>query len=145
MPTAQDALLTTQVFLDTLARSAEARQSRAGAFVHVHAQVILACLRAGYGAAQIYQGLEDLGFDPPMSARQFRRYVRRLGQAADITHRTPLPPARDPAVRAAATTPEPGVSPDPAPVPTKSAGQTRPPAMPTTFAWDPTADIDDLR
>jgi len=60
------------------------RDSHARAFIYVHAQVILSCLHAGYGAAQIYQGLEDLGFHPPMSTRQFRRYVRRIKVAAEL-------------------------------------------------------------
>jgi len=143
MPITQDASPSVEIVLDTLGKSAEARQSRAGAFIYVHAQVILSCLHAGYGAAQIYQGLEDLGFHPPMSTRQFRRYVRQIKVAAGLEGNRRSPPEPSPGPN-----PRNGMSKAtlaPTSVPPRPYDTSTPSDKPSTFDWDPTADIDAIR
>lgn len=144
MKTAHDAVPDTPSFLDTLADVAEARQSRAGAFVWVHAHLIRACAREGYCASQIYRALDTLGFHPPMSERQFRRYVRLLKQPPALSASSP--PRRHRLIAATRGSPartSPSALGGTAPSPQKE--QTTSASGATTFDWDPTKDVDDLR
>lgn len=145
MKTAQNDLPNTASFLNALAEEAQARQSRAAAFVCVHGRLIATCLLEGYFASQIYRALDDLGFHPPMSERQFRRYVRALkqdlGSITDLTRgRHQL--ERLPSASTETTVPE-NTSRPPPKLSSPSAKQTGA-VRPTTFDWDPTADVDDL-
>ncbi|NEV61609.1 hypothetical protein [Thiorhodococcus minor] len=145
MKTAQNDLPDTASFLNALAEDAQARQSKAAAFVCVHGRLIATCLLEGYSASQIYRALDDLGFHPPMSERQFRRYVRALKR--DLGSITDLPRRRHqlerfPGVATETTVPDNthGQPSTPSSPSAKQPGAVRP----TTFEWDPTADVDDL-
>ncbi|EGV29639.1 hypothetical protein ThidrDRAFT_3231 [Thiorhodococcus drewsii AZ1] len=148
MNASQNDLPSTASVLEALADAAETRQSKAGAFVYVHGHLIVECMQSGYCAAQIYRGLDDLGFHPPMSERQFRRYARQLKRHLGLVtnmsrhsrqRRLPAPDhSRDQETRS------PNASSDPASSPPNGSGKQSTIVRPTTFDWDPTANIDDL-
>lgn len=127
-------------FLQALAQGESTASSGAGAFIKTHRALILAGLDAGYSVAQILRGLKALGLSPPMSERQFYRYVQALqwpapsAPAAPVTPRTAPTPAI-PAGRTLVTTPG-----------RETPSAARPDGTrPRTFDWAPEADLDDLR
>jgi hypothetical protein len=127
-------------FLQALAQRQSAASSGAGAFIKTHRTLILAGLNAGYSVAQILRGLKALGLSPPMSERQFYRYVKALQRpapsvpAAPVTPRTAPTPAI-PAGRTMVTTPD-----------LERPSAARPDGTrPRTFDWAPETDLDDLR
>lgn len=125
-------------FLQALAQGQSAASSGAGAFIKTHRTLILAGLNAGYSVAQILRGLKALGLSPPMSERQFYRYVKALQRpapsvpAASVATRTAPTPAI-PAGRAMVTGPE------------RPSAARPDDTRPRTFDWAPEADLDDLR
>lgn len=148
MNTSQDDRPSTASFLDALADAAETRQSKAGAFVYVHGRLIVECIQSGYCATQIYRGLDDLGFHPPMSERQFRRYARQLkrhlGLVSEVSRHSRQRRFLAPDHNRAQETRSTNAASDPASSTTNVSGKPSAIVRPTTFDWDPTADIDDL-
>ncbi|MBK1717213.1 hypothetical protein [Thiocystis violacea] len=134
--------------LEALADSVRAGHSEAGDFVHIHGHLIVAGLREGYAGARIYRGLKALGCHPPMSERQFRRYVRQLRGPAEAAADGPRPDGARRAVAdgssRSADARRPSAPADPPSLAPGASGR-RPAVPPLTFAWDPTADLDDIR
>ena len=145
MNTAPDALPDTTSLLDALSEVAEARQSKAGAFVWVHAHLILTCVREGYCASQIYRALDALGFHPPMSERQFRRYVQQLKQHRGLSASPPSQSRARLTVRQRSAEPTPPSALRGAQPTSSQPGRQPSSSGPATFDWDPTADVDDFR
>lgn len=83
-----------------------------------------------------------------MSERQFRRYARQikrhLGLVSEVSRHSRQRRLLVPGHNRAQETRPPSVSTDPASLPPNASGKPSAIVRPTTFDWDPTADIDDL-
>lgn len=116
-----------------LARDQTERPRSARVYIQQHRAAILQALGAGYSGIDLYQALSALGDPPPMSLRQFRRYLvslRREVQAA--------PTVSHPTVPRVSGTPAAPLAPLPH---AHSAPQGGPPK---TFRWDPLTDDSDI-
>ncbi|EGV28140.1 hypothetical protein ThidrDRAFT_4041 [Thiorhodococcus drewsii AZ1] len=115
MPTSADP---DQILSRLTAMTAD-RSPRPSAFIQANTEAILAALNAGYTGIDLYRALVEAGHPPPMSLRQFRRYLARLR-------------------------PQPTVLPTPIPGSAPSPGSRHPASPPATLHWDPLADDEDI-
>ncbi|NEV60382.1 hypothetical protein [Thiorhodococcus minor] len=122
MPTSADP----DQILSRLTAITRTRPTRPSAFIQVNMAAILAALKAGYTGIDLYRAFVDIGHPPPMSLRQFRRYLARLRPPVSATASMTPTAESDPAAR-----PRP-----PAP--------RRPASPPATLNWDPLADDEDI-
>lgn len=122
MPTSADPRL----ILSRLMAMTAARPTRPSAFIQTNTGVILAALNAGYVGIDLYRAFVDSGHPPPMSPRQFSRYLARLRPLASAMASPALTPGSDSAARS--RPPVPG----------------RPASAPATLHWDPLADDEDI-
>lgn len=116
--------------LTQLAQTPAVRPSRARAFMQQHQTAIRRALAVGYRAGALYRALAALGHPPPMSLRQFRRYLATwrpdpsavttvLSRSSASPVRIPTPPRQD----------------------SDPQSPARPPA---TFRWDPLSDDSEI-
>lgn len=122
MPIAADP----QQILSHLTAITAGRSKQPRAFVEANTTAILTALRAGYTGSDLYQAFVATGHPPPMSLRQFRRYLARLRPQVSATASPPVTPGSAPI----------GGSEQPTPA--------RPAAPPATLHWDPLADDMDI-
>ena len=91
MPNAADP----EQLLKRLAALTAGRPTRPNAFIQVNTAAILAALKSGYTGIDLYQAFVDTGHPPPMSLRQFRRYLARLRPQVSATASPALTPGDD--------------------------------------------------
>ncbi|EGV32647.1 hypothetical protein ThidrDRAFT_1132 [Thiorhodococcus drewsii AZ1] len=102
------------------------RPTRPRTFIQANAAAILAALNAGHTGIDLYRAFAAAGHPPPMSLRQFRRYLARLRAQEPGTAPSALTAGPDPAARARQPTPA------------------HPASPPPTLRWDPLADDEDI-
>lgn len=120
-------------FLAHLARDHAARPRSPRVYIQQHQAAILQALAAGHSGTELYQALSTLGDPPPMSLRQFRRYLVTLRQEVIQPVRTPIRPPTPQVTRTQ--------------VPLAPLERSRPPPLgepPKTFRWDPLTDDADI-
>ncbi|MBK5966790.1 hypothetical protein CCR95_22620 [Thiocystis minor] len=137
-----------ELFLSTLEKTApsDARQ-----FIDAYHDLIAQGLNRGFSSVRIFYAFQALGLPPPMSQRQFRRYVSAIKQevlsgalqtktpAVGEATRTVMPVLSHPGCHERSNLIE------NAAVGHSSERPTRPSVLtPKTFNWNPTADFDDL-
>lgn len=122
MPTSADP----KQILSRLTAMASSRPTRPGAFIQANSATILAALTAGHTGIDLYRAFVDAGHPPPMSVRQFRRYLARLRPRVPATASPALTPGADSAARS------------------RRPAAARPASPPATLNWDPLADDEDI-
>lgn len=116
-----------------LARDQAERPRSARVYIQQHRAAILQALAAGYSGIDLYQALSALGDPPPMSLRQFRRYLVSCRQEVQ-----PAPTVSRPTVPRVNGKPAAPLAPLQH---SRSAPQGEPPK---TFRWDPLTDDSDI-
>jgi hypothetical protein len=122
MPNAADP----EQLLKRLTALTAGRPTRPNAFIQVNTAAILAALKAGHTGIDLYRAFVDTGHPPPMSLRQFRRYLARLRPPTAATASPALTQGPDSAARSRPPAPR------------------RPASPPATLHWDPLADDEDI-
>ncbi|MBK5966867.1 hypothetical protein CCR95_23040 [Thiocystis minor] len=85
MSTSHTHLQSPDSFLLVLKKTKAKRRSESTTFIETHQELIVEGIENGYSSITIFEAFEASGRPPPMSHRQFRRYVSRMKRERLLT------------------------------------------------------------
>ncbi|WP_295404479.1 TraK family protein [uncultured Thiocystis sp.] len=141
----QNELSSPDVFLTALKTISEQNRSELMKFIETYRELIAEGVKNGYSSVVIFDALKSSGTPPPMSYRQFRRYVSQIKcDMASTVALAPVLPSSYAVVRPEATPMKPlSVATKKTREPNEPNASDVPVFKQKTFEWNPLANLDD--